>query len=305
MSSHDLPSAGALAEVVPARPLRALLTPYLELSKARLNALVVLTAGVGYVLAAGTQIDWPRLGWALLGTTLAAWGASAFNQWLEVRDDARMWRTRRRPLPSRRVRTAAALRYALLVSFAGPVLLAGFVNLAAAALALASLLIYVLAYTPLKLRTPLNTLVGAVVGALPPAVGWVAATGNLGTGGWILGGILFVWQIPHALALGWMYREDIRRSRFRMLPVVDSAGQVTGFVILIHALVLVPLTLTLTLAGVTGWVYALGALVLGCGLVLASAILAKQRSPTAARRLFFATVVYLPLLLGLMIADRC
>ena len=232
-------------------------------------------------------------------------GASAFNQWLEVRYDARMWRTRCRPLPTRRVGNAAALRFALLVSFAGPILLAVFVNLAASSLALASLLIYVLVYTPLKVRTPLNTLVGAVVVALPPLVGWVAATGGLGTGAWILGGILFVWQIPHALALAWMYREDFRRSRFRMLPIVDPAGHVTGFVILIHALLLVPLTLMLTLAGVTGWVYAVGALLLGSGLALASLILANQRSPAAVRGLFFATVFYLPLLLGLMIADRC
>ena len=305
MPSHDVPSAGTLVKAAPARPLWAVLTPYIELSKARLNALVVLTAGVGYVLAASTQIDWPRLGWTLLGTTLAAWGASAFNQWIEVGHDARMFRTRRRPLPTRRVASAAALRFALLVSFAGPALLAVFVNLAAAALALASLLIYVLVYTPLKVRTPLNTLVGAVVGALPPLVGWVAATGSLAAGAWMLGGILFVWQIPHALALAWMYRADFRRSRFRMLPIVDPAGHVTGYVILIHSLVLVPLTLMLTLAGVTGWVYALGALLLGSGLALASVVLARQRSPAAARGLFFATVFYLPLLLGLMIADRC
>jgi heme o synthase len=241
----------------------------------------------------------------MVGTTLAAWGASAFNQWIEVRYDARMWRTRRRPLPTRRVRAVAALRFALLVSFAGPVLLAVFVNWAAASLALASLLIYVLVYTPLKVRTPLNTLVGAVVGALPPLVGWVAASGRLGTGAWILGGILLVWQIPHALALAWMYREDFRRSRFRMLPIVDPAGHLTALVILTHAFVLVPLTLTLTLAGVTGRVYAVGALLLGVGLALGSLILAKRRSPAAARGLFFATVIYLPLLLGLMIADRC
>ena len=304
MPGEALPNVAAVAAGCLPRPRRVVLAPYLELCKARLSALVVLTAGVGFVLGAGAQITWPRLTWTLFGTMLTAWGANAFNQWLEVRRDARMERTRRRPLPTRRLSGPAALRFALLTGCAGPLVLAGFVGLPAASLALAALLIYVLVCTPLRVRAPLNTLAGAVVGALPPLVGWVAATGGLTPGAWVLGGILFIWQIPHALAFAWMYSEDCRHSGFRVLPVVDPAGQLTGFVILIHTLLLIPLTLRLTLVGVTGWVFALGALLLGSGLLFFSTVLARQRSRTAARRLFLASVIYLPLLLGLMVADR-
>lgn len=266
--------------------------------------MVVFTAGVGYAMATPGGIDWTRLGLTLFGTFLAAAGANALNQWVEVSRDARMRRTCGRPLPTRRLTEAAALKFGLTAGLGGPLLLASVVEPLAGLLALAALVIYVLAYTPLKVRTPLNTLVGAVVGALPPLVGWAAAAGRLEAGAWSLAGILFAWQVPHFLALAWLYREDYARSGFRMLPVVDPAGHLTACVAVVYTLLLLPVALVLTLVGTCGWMYAAGSLALG-GLFLAASIaLERRRSERAARRLFVASLIYLPLLLGLMLCDR-
>lgn len=284
--------------VLPSLPL------FLELGKARLSALVVLTTAVGFLVAARGSVDWLRLGWTVLGTTLAALGANALNQWWEVERDARMQRTRRRPLPQRRMGRRAALLFGLVTGMGGPLVLGTSVNTVAAELALVAVVIHVLLYTPLKARTPLNTLIGAVVGALPPMLGWVAAVGSLDAAGWLLGGILFVWQIPHFLALAWLHREDYARGGFRMLPTIDASGHLTGCLAVVYTLVLVPLTIMLTLLGVTGGLYAAGAVVLGGGLLLVGVGLERSRTNVAARRLFLASVIYLPLLLGLMVLDR-
>jgi len=266
--------------------------------------MVVFTAGVGYAMATRGAIDWMRFGVTVLGTFLAAAGANALNQWVEVSRDARMRRTCGRPLPTRRLTEAAALKFGLTAGLGGPLLLASAVHPLAGLLALAALVIYVLAYTPLKVRTPLNTLVGAVVGALPPLVGWAAATGRLEAGGWSLAGILFAWQVPHFLALAWLYREDYARSGFRMLPVVDPAGHLTACVAVVYTLLLLPVALVLTLLGACGWTYATGSLALGALFVAASIALERRRSERAARRLFVASLIYLPLLLALMLFDR-
>lgn len=288
---------------VPERPGNRLLA-YLALGKTRLSVLVALTAGVAFVLASPAAVDWPRLLWTVLGTALAAVGANALNQWREEERDARMARTCRRPLPAGRLARPAAAAFGLTVGLAGPLVLAAATNAVAAVLALATLVLYVTVYTPLKAHSPLNTLVGAVVGALPPLVGWVAAAGTLAAGAWVLGGILFLWQIPHFLALVWLHRDDYARAEFRMLAGADPAGHFTGCVVVLYTLALVPLSMSLTLAGVTGRLYAGGALVAGAGLVLASIGLERQRTRAAARRLFIASVVYLPVLLGLMLVDR-
>jgi protoheme IX farnesyltransferase len=286
------------------RALVAVIPAYLQLCKARLSSLVVATAAAGFVLGARDGFDLPRFAWTMLGTLLAAYGANALNQWLEAARDARMERTRGRPLPTGRLRHRSALAFGLLTGLGGPLLLATWVDAGAGSLALAALLIYVLFYTPLKVRTTLNTLVGAVVGALPPLVGWVGATGQLGAGAWILGGVLFLWQIPHFLALAWLYRDDYQRAGFRMLAIVDPFGRLTGCLVVVYTLGLLLLTIHLTLVGVAGWVYALGALVLGTGLLIAGVLLERRPSRAAARRLFLASVIYLPLLLGLMVLDR-
>lgn len=277
---------------------------YLEFVKARLCALVLVTTLAGYLLASQGPVGGAKLLWTMIGTALAAFGANALNQWAEVRRDERMERTRRRPLPAGRLDPRQALLVAVGLSVGGPIVLGWGVNLLSAGLALLTSVLYVGVYTPLKTRTPLNTLVGAVVGAIPPMIGWVGAAGRLDTGAWILGAILFLWQIPHFLALAWMYREDYERGGFRMLPTVDPAGQLTGYVMVLYTLLLLPIGLLATLEGIAGWWYAGGSVLLGAWFTALVLHLYATRSRAAARRVFLASAMYLPLLLGLMVIDR-
>ena len=297
-------------ELVAARPSvvkRPLLALYLELTKARLSVLVLLTTAVGFVVAARVTgmggMAWGRLLWTITGTALAAGCANALNQIIEVHRDALMQRTRGRPMPTGAIGFAHGLVAAVLMGYVGLVLLAMFVNLGAAALALLTILIYVFAYTPLKPRTSLNTLVGAVCGALPPMIGWVAAAGSVDTGAWILALLLFVWQIPHFLALAWLYRDDYARGGFVMLPVLDHSGRLTGQVVLTSSLLLIPLGLTATLAGLAGWIYTCGAVLLGLWLSALGYRLYADRTDANARRLFRASIIYLPVLLCLLVLD--
>ncbi len=276
----------------------------LELSKARLSALVVLTAVVGYLLGAADPLNWLRLAALVAGTTLSAFGANALNQCLEIERDRRMIRTRTRPLPAGDLSAMFAWRCAIVMAAAGPLLLAMGVNALTAGLSAACIAIYVLIYTPMKVHTTLNTLVGAVVGAIPPLMGWAAATDGLGPGGLALAAILFVWQIPHFLALAWLYRDDYARGGYRMLPLLDPDGRRTARVILLYSLMLVPVSLALTLLSVTGAMYAVAALVLGCILLALAVRLYFDRCDGNARRVFLASVIYLPLLLLAMSADR-
>ncbi len=276
---------------------------YLELGKSRLSALVVLTAVVGFVIAAPRPLDWGALAWTALGTFLLAAGANGLNQWLEVDRDARMERTRGRPLPSGRIGRTHAFAAATGAVATGVVVLGLGGNGLAAGLGMLNVLIYVLVYTPLKPVTPLNTLIGAVCGAIPPMMGWAAATGSLGTGAWVLAGVLFVWQIPHSLALAYMYRADYSRGGYRMLPVVDR-GRFTFHVINLYCLALTPVTLAGQVLHVAGWVYAAGALLLGAWMMVLGVRLWSRAGERDARRLFLATLVYLPLLLALMVVDR-
>lgn len=275
----------------------------LELSKAKLCALVVVTAAAGFVLGSPGSVDFSLLGLAMVGIGLAGLGANALNQWMEIDRDARMKRTAGRPLPTGRLSRREALVFAAVCAVAGPLILGVFVNGLTAGLAVGCELIYVLLYTPLKTRTPLNTLVGAVCGALPPMMGWSAAAGGLGFGAWILGAILFIWQIPHFLALAWLYREDYARGGFRMLPAVDGSGRLTCRLILLYSLLLAPLGLTVTLAGLTGPLFAAGSLLLGMGMIVVGVRLWRRRTNRDARIVFLTSVVYLPLLFGLMVVD--
>jgi len=275
-----------------------------ELAKARLSFLVVLTASVGYIMASGLGIEWLGLVMTSLGVGLAAGSANAFNQVLEVDRDRKMPRTSGRPLPTGRVTPVVAVVYATVIGVAGVGLLAAAVNVAAAALALLNIGLYVLVYTPLKVRTTLNTLVGAVVGAVPPLIGWVGATGTLEPGAWVLAGVLFAWQMPHFLALAWLYREQYAQGGYRMLPQVDPSGRLTGVMSVLYAVALVPITLAAVLTGIAGGLYAGGAVVLGVWLIALGAKLLRHRTAEQARRLFIASVLYLPLLMGLMVIDR-
>ncbi len=284
-------------------PLRAWIGVALELAKHRLSGLVVLTTVVGFLLGRTPESRLTTLLFAVLGTSLAAAGANTLNQWWERHRDARMERTRTRPLPSGRVTPTAALVWGLTCSVAGPLFLALGTNLLTAAMGAGVVVLYVLVYTPLKVRTPLNTLVGAVCGAIPPVMGWTAATGRVGPAALVLGGILFLWQVPHFLALAWLYREDYRRGGFRMLPAVDEDGVLTGRLVVLYSATLLPLTALAWATGMAGGLFLVGSQVLALPLVWLSFRLGLRRSERRARRLFFATLLYLPLVLGLLVAD--
>jgi len=298
-------TAARVADVAPTRPVRAgRLSVYVALTKTRLVMLVLFTTFTGFVVGSADSVAWARLSWTLLGTALTALGANALNQWLERARDGRMSRTCRRPLPMRHVSPHEACAAGGLLVVLGPALLAATVGWLPAALASVAALVYVCVYTPLKVRTPLCTLVGAISGALPPLIGCAAATGRLDSGAWILGGILFVWQMPHFMALGWLFREDYARGGFRVLPAIDRSGRRTGLVALLYALALLPAGLAATFAGLGGWFYAVAALLLGAAMVLLGADLYRARTRAGARRLFLASIVYLPFLLGCLLADR-
>lgn len=277
---------------------------FLELGKARLSALVLMTTLIGFFLGSPAAFDWRAAIVAMVGTGLAALGANALNQCIEHERDARMLRTRKRPLPSGLLTLREAWAFAISASVLGPAILAIGVNSLSGFLAALCLLIYVLAYTPMKTRSPLNTLVGAVTGAIPPMVGWAAAAEEISAGAWILGAILFIWQIPHFLALAWLYREDYERGGFKMLPSCDPDGGITCQAVLLHSLALIPATLMLSFAGVTSAVFAAGALALGLGFVALAARLYRERTSANARKVFLASVIYLPILIGLMAVDR-
>jgi protoheme IX farnesyltransferase len=283
--------------------LRSLLADYLELAKARLGALVVLTAFVGYVLGARGDVSLWGLAAAVVGTALSSFGANILNQWWEAEPDSRMLRTRERPLPTGRIDRRLAAALGLVTAALGLAVLAAGTNRLTTLLSLFVILLYVLVYTPLKVRTPFNTVVGAVCGAVPPMMGWTAATGRLDAGAWILGGILFAWQIPHFLSLAWLYREDYARGGFRMLPVVDREGRLTGRLAFVYAAALLPITAALSAFGVTGGTFLVTSQAVGLAFVGLGWVFLRARSQLAARRLFLASILYLPVLLGLMVVD--
>lgn len=297
-------SPGAAAAALPVSRAGALVEAFTELSKARLSALVVLTTATGYWLAVRGPLDWGHFLATLLGTALAAFGASAFNQVWELRRDARMDRTRNRPLPSGQLTRGAALAFAFTCGAAGPLLLGLAVNPLTGLLALACELIYVLVYTPLKTRTALNTLVGAVCGAIPPMMGWTAVRGALDAPAWLLFAVLFVWQLPHFFALAWLYRADYARGGFRMLPAADPSGRLTQYAVLLTAALLMPVTLALAWVGATGRLYFFGAAMLGGALLGVCVVFFRRLSTTNARGVFAATILYLAMLLLVMTVDR-
>ncbi len=294
-------------EVAPAAGLAVApsrVADFLELTKPRITALVLVTAAVGHAVGGGAA---PFSAAAFLlfmaGTALLCGGASALNQYLERDADARMVRTSRRPLPAGRVSPNEALAFGLVLSAVGLVLLSA-VNLLTLSLGAFSLLSYLLAYTALKRVTSLCTVVGAVPGALPPLMGWAAARGSLGPAGWGLFAILFLWQLPHFLAIGWLYREDYARGGFRMLAVTDSEGASTGRQMVLYTTALLPVTLASGLLASAGRGYLWGAVLLGAAFLACAALFAWRRSAVEARRVFLASVLYLPALLGLMVFDR-
>jgi heme o synthase len=285
----------------------AILADYWALTKPEVNFLILITTLAGFYLARGTGWrDFPF--WlainALLGTLLVASGTGTLNQYIECRFDAQMRRTARRPLAAGRLKPAAVLWFGLALSVVGSLYLAVAVNILASLLTMATLLAYLFFYTPLKRKTPLCILVGAFPGAMPPLIGWAAASGKLDFQAWTLYAILFLWQFPHFMAIAWMYREDYARAGYLVLPPDGSArARSVNLQTLLPLLALVPLSLLPGLMG-DAKLYFLGALLLGAGFVFCAAQFALRKSNAAARRLLAASIIYLPALFVAMLLAR-
>jgi heme o synthase len=277
---------------------------FFALTKPRMVLMILVTTCVGFYLGSSGAMDALGLLHTLLGTALAAGGTLALNQFLEREVDATMERTRRRPLPAGRIQPAEALAFGTMMTVAGLLYLACGVGELSALVTAITVVSYLFVYTPLKRRTSLCSVLGAIPGALPPVTGWVAARGDFGPGAWVLFAILFLWQLPHSLAIGWLYCADYARAGIRLLPVIEPDGRSTGRQIVSNCLALLAVGLLPTLIGLAGWVYFLGALALGTGLLVCGIVLAISRSAADARRLVFASLVYLPALLVLMALNK-
>jgi len=276
----------------------------LALTKPRLNLLVLLTTLAGLLLASPDGVTLALAVHTLIGTALVAGGAAALNQVFERDTDGRMRRTRNRPLPTGRLGVAEGAWFGTLLSVAGLGELFFGTTPAAAAVAGLTLVSYVLVYTPLKTRTSLATLVGAVPGALPPVIGWAAATGDVTLPAVVLFGIVFFWQMPHFLAIAWMYKDDYASAGIPLLPVVEPDGRRTGRQALLYTAALWPVSVLPALVGLAGAPYSVMATCLGIAFVWLSAVFARERSVATARQLFLFSIMYLPLLLGALVADR-
>jgi protoheme IX farnesyltransferase len=277
---------------------------YLELTKPRITLLILICAAVGYWFGCGPSFRWTILAHALLGTALLASGTSALNQWYEVDSDAKMHRTRLRPLPAGRIKRRNGLIFGLLLSAAGFADLWYGASRLAAALGLFTLLSYLLLYTPLKQRSTSCTTVGAIPGAMPPLIGYAAAGHGIDANALALFLILFIWQFPHFDAIAWMYRDDYARGGIRMLPVVDPNGESTARRVVICSLLLIPISLVPLFLGMTGALYAAVAIAGGLGVLYFGARMSRERTSPRARALLLATVLYLPALLCLMVLNR-
>lgn len=277
---------------------------FVSLTKPRLNTLVLVTSAAAYYLGDGHRLPWAHLIHTMVGTALVAGGASALNQHWERDTDRLMRRTRLRPLPDARMHPQDALWFGIALSAVGLAQLTLFVNPLTALIAALTLLSYVLLYTPLKTRTSLSTIVGAIPGALPALLGWTAATNSLSAGGWILFGIVFMWQMPHFLAIAWLFRDDYANAGIPLLPVVEPDGRSTGRQSVLYSAGLIPISLLPMAVGMATAYYLVGALTLGAILLVLSLEFASSRSMQAARRLFYGTILYLPLLWIALLADH-
>jgi protoheme IX farnesyltransferase len=281
-----------------------LMRDLIELVKARLTLLVLLTTAVGFYLGADNPINYAALFHAVLGTAAAAAGAAALNQWWEYKLDALMRRTQLRPVPAGRMRPRDAVVIGAILSIFGVAYLALVCNALSAVLAALTIIIYIFAYTPLKLVSTFNTALGAVPGAIPPMIGWVAARGTLNAGAWMLFAILFFWQLPHFFAIAWMYRDDYARAGFQMISSDDrtgerSASQSVFFCMLLFVVAGLPAFL-----GIATVFYLLAELILGGVFIAATMRFLKTRTPSDARRLFITSILYLPLLLGALVLSK-
>ena len=277
---------------------------YVTLTKPRLNFLVLLTVAAAYSLGApptATLLDFVH---TLVGTFLVAGGAAAINQVWERGTDRLMRRTRQRPMADRRMSVTEGAGFGLALTMIGAAELAYFVNPLSAAVALFTTLSYVLFYTPLKLRTSLSTLAGALPGALPAVIGWAAATNTLSIEAWVLFGIVFMWQMPHFLAIAWMYRDEYAGAGMPLLPVIEPDGRSTGRQAVLYSAVLIPISMLPAGVGLATAQYLVGAITLGVILLFLSIEVSAKRDRSTARRLFFGSILYLPILWALLVFDH-
>jgi protoheme IX farnesyltransferase len=280
---------------------REKLTAYWELTKPRITFLIVLTAAAGFFMGTRGQVDYLRFFHALFGIAMLSSGIAALNQFMERDLDRLMRRTAVRPLPEGRLSPAEAFLFGAGLTILAELYLAVLVNPLTAALGIGVIAGYLFMYTPLKTKTTLSTVVGAFPGAMPPLLGWTAASNQLDAGAWVLFAILLLWQFPHFLAIAWMYREDYARAGIVMLPVVEPAGHITARQIVLYTTTLIPVSLLPTLIGITGRVYFVGALILGLLFLFSSIVAAVAKTKQRARQLLLASVLYLPLLFVLMV----
>jgi protoheme IX farnesyltransferase len=299
---NSIPSTDSVQE--PSLPISARLADFWEMTKPGITVMVTLTAGLGFLLAERDRFSFLLLVHTLLGTGLISAGASVLNHVLERDTDALMQRTANRPLPTGRMNPDVALSFGVLLGILGLVDLAVAVNLLTALLGAVALAGYVFVYTPLKRISSLATVIGAVPGAIPPMMGWCAVRNDLDAAAWVLFGILFFWQLPHFLAIAWLCREDYARGGFPMLPVLDPEGFRTGRQAILYGAALVPVSLLPSLLGLMGTVYFVGALAFGLAYLGFAFAFAQARSNPGARRLMFASLLYFPALLLIMLLDR-
>ncbi|HEX8889438.1 MAG TPA: heme o synthase [Pyrinomonadaceae bacterium] len=284
--------------------LRERMSAYLELTKPRITFLIVLTSAAGFCLGAKGGLDYARFAHAMFGIALLSSGIATLNQYIERELDGMMRRTASRPLPTGKLAPVEALVWGVSLTLLAEIYLALLVNPLTALFGLTVITGYLFMYTPLKTRTTLSTFIGAFPGAMPPLMGWTAAANEVTWGAWVLFAILFLWQFPHFLAIAWMYREDYGRAGIRMLPVVEPEGRITGQQIVAYTLMLVPVSLLPTMIGILGRVYFYGAIILGLLFLSSSISAALSKSRQQARRLLLASVLYLPLLFGLMVLNQ-
>lgn len=293
---------------------RARIWDFIELMKPELTGLSVLTALCGFYLASDGPLNLLLFGFTALGTIMLGGGAGALNQYMERDYDALMKRTERRPLPAGRLSPLAVLWFGTILSIAGILILTFTVNYFTGFLGSLTFVSYVFVYTPLKRVTPLSTLIGGIPGALPPMMGWTAAENQITTGAWVLFAILFFWQMPHFLSLAWMYRKDYARANYKMLSVIDESGKRTSWQSLLFCAALIPTGIALTFLGVTGTTFLWSSVVLGVGFIAYTLLFVKHSGQNLelkriqanlySRKVFFASLIYLPALMIIMVIDK-
>jgi protoheme IX farnesyltransferase len=307
MATRPAALTADFVEAARSRSAYAVLADYWTLTKPEVNLLIVITTLAGFCLALPSHLQhFPKLLLinALLGTLLVASGTATLNQFIERDFDAQMRRTAKRPLAAGRIAASSALRFGVLLSCAGCVYLGLAVNVLASLLALITLLSYLFVYTPLKRKTPLCTLVGALPGAMPPLIGWAAAAGRLNLEAWTLYAILFLWQFPHFMAIAWMYREDYARAGYMVLPHGEAKGSFMALGSVLPCLLLVPASLVPLLRSHSSFLYLVAVFFFSSVFVVGAVLLASERSNAVARRLLLASIIYLPVIFVAMLLGK-